>query len=207
MSRPEGERIFVAMPSFDGMCTTGLAHLCYEFGRESDKFVVARLDGVKGIPAARNFLTEKFLESDCDRIWFLDDDVIPPDNLAELLHVEGDIVGATYRCLQKGLTGATSIQRMPPDLPDKGVHPVAYVPFGSVLIDRRVFEDEKMLLGPANWYREVLDSQWNMMISDDVDFCSRASEAGYDTVCVAHVEFGHKKLVDLNVVAHEVIKV
>ena len=48
---------------------------------------------------ARNAMVEEFLESDCDILWFLDSDVVPPKHVLDLIAIHGkkwEAAGAPY---------------------------------------------------------------------------------------------------------------
>lgn len=48
---------------------------------------------------SRNMYVEKFLESDCDVLWFLDSDVVPPQHIFDLITIHGskwEVSGAPY---------------------------------------------------------------------------------------------------------------
>jgi GT2 family glycosyltransferase len=143
----------------------------------------------------RNRVTEKFLRSDCDYLWFVDTDIIfKPGALDRLLEHDKDIVSGRYDLVMETsnwdwytrvcafkwadpamLRGLVPLK--PPDrIQDPMLQKVGACGAGFILIKRRVFEE--MVDGPiaeGNWWGE-----WNSEMGEDVSFCKRATEAGFD---------------------------
>ena len=51
----------------------------------------------KPIPDAQNAITEKALAAKADWLWFLEEDVIPPENALRLMLPEAKVISAKYR--------------------------------------------------------------------------------------------------------------
>jgi GT2 family glycosyltransferase len=140
----------------------------------------------------RNRVTEKFLASDCDYLWFVDTDIIfKPGALNRLLEHDKDIVSGRYdlvmetsnwdwytrACAFKWADPAMLRGLVPLDPKVRtGLDKVGACGAGFILIKRHVFEE--MVDGPiaeGNWWGE-----WNSEMGEDVSFCKRATEAGFD---------------------------
>jgi len=188
-----------------------LAHFLIHL-RKDPRFTIILRGGFNGVPLARNRLTQYFLASPCDRLWFFDQDVNPSDRTLELLDVDGDIVAGTYpRVFDWGLTtefnwicGGKDGKQM--YLPEDGVVDAGYVAMGCTVIRRHVFND-KMKLGdikasgvtlPVFW-DEVRDVDGRLKQTEDVHFCKRAVENGFSVKCHAGVRLGHMKYTDLKI--------
>jgi len=61
----------------------------------------------KPIPDAQNAITEKALAAKADWLWFLEEDVIPPENALRLMLPEAKVISAKYR--NRGGTWAYSL--------------------------------------------------------------------------------------------------
>jgi GT2 family glycosyltransferase len=141
----------------------------------------------------RNRVTEKFLKSDCDHLWFVDTDIIfKPGALDRLLSHDKDIVSGRYDLVMENpnwdwhtracafkwadetrLRGLVPLK--PPEdngLPNdpRRLAKVGACGAGFILIKRHALEAIK-----RNWWGE-----WNSEMGEDVSFCKRAAEAGFD---------------------------
>lgn len=178
----------------------------------------------------RNLLVRAFLKSDCDALWFVDSDVLPSDNSLALLSVEdADIVGGSYpipnsRSREYGETKEAA-QKVPilwsvyaphvdengdpgfmplplPPEPNGLVVEVAGLGTGCMIIDRKVFEDTRLDIGPADpdgtraIFRTRRTYTGKCTWTDDLDFCYRARELGYKIKCHTDVRWGHMKYAD-----------
>lgn len=141
----------------------------------------------------RNIIAKLALDSNCDYVWYLDDDqVLAPDTLIRLLAHDKDIVSGLY------------LHREPPFSPQvydrvEGVlyHPRCLNPLerglvsalatgaGCMLVKIDVF---KKLERP--WWRlgQITKDGWG----DDLDFCRRAIEAEFKVWCDLDTIVGHQ---------------
>lgn len=92
------ERIFVAIPTLGGVVGLGIWKFLEACRKINDDptvpwhFEHSIVNGKRPVEYARNVLAGQFLETDCERLWFLDADMRPTENLRQLLTVEGDVV-------------------------------------------------------------------------------------------------------------------
>lgn len=141
---------------------------------------------------SRNMYVRQFLASNCDAIWFLDSDILPPDRVLDLVadHWEDwDCAGAPYPVwmTQEGYETKQvtyCVYRRSDDKP--GLFPAA-VPLnggldyvdgmatGCIFIKRHVFEK---LQEPyfSFFYKE--DTR-EITRGEDLDFCQKVSDLGY----------------------------
>lgn len=109
---------------------------------------------------ARNLICGYFLQGTWDKLWMIDDDLIPCTGTTRLLDLDADIASALYYvsydpflgvvplCFESieddGLRGAQTIDDQDPDLPR--IRDVAAMGTGALLIRRHVIEDQRMWL-------------------------------------------------------------
>ena len=214
MTRVDKHDLFVAVPCLPGGMSWQLALLLVHLGKRDDTYIWAK-DGFENVPAARNFITSTFLQSDYKRLWFFDCDVIPSPNALEILDMEGDIVSGTYPTMRYYAHQAEARWifvnkkgRHPLLEADGGVKDVGSVGMGCTIIKRRVF-CKKMELGqtkimtdegqkdfPVYW-QNIYKPDGRIENTEDGDFCKRAGEAGFSIRCNPDVRFGHLKMTDL----------
>lgn len=157
---------------------------------------------------ARNGFVEEFLKSDCDMIWFLDSDVVPPKHVLDLVTMHGDewkLAGAPYpvfmqppggehpavvMCVYKGTNGKGLV---PTVVPMHGTEFVDGLATGCLFIKREVLEQME-----APYFEFKFDPKTRMPVEgEDLGFCLKMKEKGipffvdYGMVCK------HYKNVDL----------
>lgn len=98
------ELIVFGIPTADGNVSAGV----FQFVRVLEKeglrnknvpweFETILLKGFKPVEYARNRIVQRFLEiPEASRLWFLDADIEPPKEAADLLSVQSDIVSGIY---------------------------------------------------------------------------------------------------------------
>lgn len=182
-SKVKPAKILVAIPTLSGLIHAPLVGFLAQCIRTSYLNGPWQFDFVI-IPErwphyyARNIAVREFLKTDADKLWFIDDDMLPtPSSFAMLLH-DADIVSGVYYCL-KDAEDALSYRVQPvmfqrsddglafkPDYPRAGdmVHPIAGAGAGCMLIKRHVLEDRRMwlptkYLAPNGEERDYMDEQ------------------------------------------------
>jgi hypothetical protein len=146
------------------------------------------------VPKARNTLVERSLERGSEWILFLDDDhVFPPSLLMRLLEHEQPIVSSLYlaRAMpfapvafshldEEGLYHAVKLA----DLPGEGLLKVRAVGTSGMLIRSEVFR----AIDPP-WFVYGREESWNA--SEDIVFCEKARDAGFDVYLDLEAQLGH----------------
>jgi hypothetical protein len=225
-------RIFIGIPTL-GWTTMGLASSMCQLVEGSldprSRFHFSRcwIEGARPADYARNLLCQKFLLSDCERIWFMDADTSPPKNILDLLTMDADIVSGLTP------TWGNHSANVPPQpnytayrydeserglmhvpIYNKGIEPVDAVGPAMMLIKRRVIEDRAMRLSPEYLtfddrmerlddddapaiFREVRKPNGQLDMSEDLDFCWRARKLGYKVMVNHGVKCNHVKEVDV----------
>jgi hypothetical protein len=132
--------------SFDPEAAFGM-QFCIEMGRSPVEF-------------ARNVLCGTFLQSDCDKLFFIDEDMLPESSVVRLLYSDADIISARMYKFDhpnpaKGTTvglGLCAMRRLDtgfyrpvtPEIGDPAVQECDAVGTACTVIDRRVIEDRRL---------------------------------------------------------------
>ena len=155
------------------------------------------------ISSNRNLITQRFLESDCDFMMQLDDDVVPLCNPAELCHADKDIIGLPARVRSTGQTICWTVYRDHPsgeafsavdftqldDMMD--LMEVEIIGTGCVIVARRVLEALK-----APFHSEF-DDDGIQIYGTDFAFCRKARAHGFTVYTAPNHLCEHFKKVGL----------
>ena len=158
--------VFVAIPTMTNRITIQIAALLdalrqgsTEADSEFDlKFQIEM--GKSPVEYARNVLCGAFLKTDCDKLWFIDEDMLPYASVVRLIHSEADIACARMykfdhpnpdKKVDVGL-GLCAMTKAPngmysPLMPEVGAPAVQRcdaVGTGCTVIARRVIEDRRL---------------------------------------------------------------
>jgi len=175
----------------------------------------SRTDGVETTYQASSYVCtgrERILKTACYRIpghshiLFVDHDVLPRHNTLErLLAHDKDIVCGIYPMSQSGkiswcLSKDDPYVPMPiNDLPDNPFK-ANYVGCGMMLVKMEVFENLKW----PYWKDEYAPTK--KMLGEDLYFCKKVREAGYDIWVDPKVQCSHIRSVDLLSITRNYIK-
>jgi len=170
-------------------------------------------------PYKRNRIIQRFLDSDCDILMMIDDDMIVDKRIIGLLNTpDYDVVGPLQytmkgidpdkgrtvpECFPCAFNAGDEDGQMLPVWPKQGdVAKVDIVGSGVIAIRRCVLEDSRMLheadLDPPAFFRDIYLANGRRTRGLDVDFCRRATELGYRVRVNWGIEVGHFKRVNLN---------
>jgi len=135
------------------------------------------------ITIARRNLTDIFLKSDFDYAWWVDSDMkFPIDAPIKLLKRGVPLVGANYRRRRfpnPGFTGmmgkAGNYTELVTDDSSPPMQKVDVLPHGMVMVHRSVYEKI-----PQPHYLQDYVPEINLEIGEDIYFCNKAKEAGFD---------------------------
>jgi len=224
------EHIYVIVPTRSGWVTDSIAsffahavHLSYAEGAKR-KFTVSTLGKIDGYAAVRNRAAQLFLQSDADRLWFIDNDTIFPEDIFELPEVDGDIVTLPYPfvgTMTPAICNYMDLNDFSKGMEDvvpgrDGIADVNGTGLGCTLIRRKVLEDPKMYYQttymtsdgkmkdlkddpteppPIFCFKRKPNGFWEM--GEDYDFCIRAKRLGYSIKIRMKSICGHLKTIDL----------
>jgi len=151
------------------------------------------------ISSNRNKIVKRFLETDCDYLLMIDDDVVPLFNPCELVFVNRDIVGAPALVRSSGqifnwtayIPHSDGVGYSAIDLDSiddfLDILEVAIVGTGCILIKRKVLENIK-----APFHSEF-DEDGIQTYGTDFAFCRRATKAGFKIYTTVHKRCEHFK--------------
>jgi len=92
----ERPKVMIGIPNLTGKIVTPLHHML-EAWKQDPRYEIEENTPMNVFPldSARNKIVKSFLEGDCDYLWFIDDDIVPPiDALDRLVKADKDIIGA-----------------------------------------------------------------------------------------------------------------
>lgn len=165
------------------------------------------------VSANRNHIVRTFLGIQTNPEWLLmiDDDIVPPSNLLDMLDHGVDVVGANCRVpnleLVDGIPHFTtrSIACMDTGTDkgfltlgpegDTGLQQVDVIGTGAILIHRRVLEKMDELDIP--WFNFHYDKYDNIKLSEDYDFCLKARNLGFKIYLDGDMRCSHYKLLPI----------
>jgi GT2 family glycosyltransferase len=166
---------------------------------------ISYLQNRVSVAEARNLIVQHFLASEASYLIMIDDDVIPSENLLQLVHTEADIAGGSVAFARPHSIFLPAAYRwdggkrlytpLPP--PWEGITPVDAVGAACIGIRRRVLED-KELKAPFN---ALLDENGQIERSEDLHFCTRARARGYRIVANFDIWCEHYLQVHANGIA------
>lgn len=156
---------------------------------------------------ARNGIVEQFLETDCDILWFLDADVVPPVEVLNLVKEHKDkwmVAGAPYPVFMQP-EGEDFLQVVmcvydhngqglhAANVPTKGTGFVAGLATGCMFIKREVFAELK-----KPYFEFKYDPETRRPIEgEDLGFCFKMHDLGYEFFTDYAMVCRHMKEIDL----------
>ena len=223
---PVKEHIFIAIPTL-GWTTSSITGALPQIEAASHhpesrfRFTYEITSEARPADYARNVLVKKFLASDAERLFFIDSDILPPENILELLKVNADIVAGLIPIWQEAGPSLTAYRYDPPMRKWKNTYDSAEsVRFvdgaatAAMLIRREVLADARLRYGmeyadfdgsiqaladhePLPIFREVRKPNGQLAATEDLDFCYRAKALGYSVAVHHGVVCGHVKELNL----------
>ena len=187
-------------------------------------YEVMYVPGLRPVAYARNVAITNFLNHPtADKMWFIDDDLVPTESSLNIFNSTADIVsGLYYLLLMEGQNPTISTAIYNKDsVGFKQIDPKNYkgqspiIPIdaagtGTLLISRKVAEDTRMMLSKEYMsaegqlttlredealpiFRTLAKSNGSEERSEDIDFVWRAKKLGYSVEGVLDARFLHKK--------------
>ena len=138
---------------------------------------------ISPLPAVRNLCVKEFLISDCGYIWWIDDDVIPPqETLHRLVSADKDAIGAV--CFSIG-NDKDDYRPYPITLKNandgkykvyygENIEEVDAVGGGCVMVKRKVYE----MLEPP-YYEDSFDKDGILSLTGDFRIWQKTKEKGF----------------------------
>lgn len=187
-------------------------------------YEVMYVPGLRPVSFSRNVAITNFLNNKAaDKLWFIDDDLVPTDNSTKIFESKADIVSGLYWLLlmKDGKpTLSTAVYNKVPGgfdqinpkslLIGQNIVPIDAAGTGTLLISRKVAEDVRMMNtkeyisaeGEITTlkdeealpiFRTQYKANGSEERSEDIDFVWRAKQLGYRCECVMDARFFHKK--------------
>lgn len=152
----------------------------------------------------RNKIVNYFLEeTDHDTLMMIDSDIVPPENVTDILEYDFDVISPVVFSTKDGIPYPVATQigedgnyRMYTGSFDDVIE-VEGVGTGCVAISREVLEDLDQPI-----FEFTKDDDGTLNTSEDFNFCVKVNEAGYDVKVATRYTCGHLTEVDL----HEMMK-
>lgn len=183
---------------------------------------VMYVPGLRPVAYARNMAVSNFLNnSNADKLWFIDDDLVPTEGSLRIFDSNADIVSGLYyllfiedgrpsisSCIYSKRPGGFAHINPKERMIGQDIIPIDSAGTGSLLIDRKVFSDRMMnspeytsadgdpaILnnGVFPFFRTIYKADASEERSEDIDFVWRAKQLGYRCECVLDARFFHKK--------------
>ena len=157
--RLNDRKLMIGLPVYDGrmnvMAAFNMVNLCYLSSRYGFSVDLAHVSFCSILPKARNTLVQRFMESDCTDLLFLDSDVtFTHDDIIRILAVSTnrDVVGGIYprKKADKNLIATVLFDENGNTFNDEnGLIEADCIPTGFMLIRRHVFE--KLIANHPEW--------------------------------------------------------
>lgn len=154
--------------------------------------------------SARNFCVQHFLNTDFTHLFFIDSDVIPPeDALEKLVEADKDVVSGLYHAMRPDGKGgvlpkwtvfvyaddAEGVPTLASIADGQGVAQIRRAAGGCLMIKRHVLEN----LVEKPWFKFVYHETGNMYYGEDIDFCAKAEKSGFTVWAHFDVRCQHQK--------------
>ena len=185
---------------------------------------VMYIPGLRPVSFARNTAVNTFLKfPEVDKLWFIDDDLVPTESSIKIFDSHADIVSGLYWLLlmEEGnpkissavytkIKGGFSMID-PRKVVGSRIVKIDAAGTGCLLISRKVLEDKRMLLpteyigaegdmkdtnkesGIVPVFRTQYRAEGSEERSEDIDFVWRAKQLGYEVESNLDAKFFHKK--------------
>ena len=159
---------------------------------------------------ARNCVVKEFLASTCEWLLMLDNDMVPPVNLLDMVDRAGDrmdiVVPRFYRAEAGPCDGVRlklCWESFSGELAQNEWRELVCAGTGVMFVRRRVFER----MGKQGWFRFIYDADGKITISEDVAFCQKARQAGFSVWGNQRFEADHCKTIPLSKLVRGVARI
>lgn len=208
--------IVIGIPnrSASSQISAGLAHFIDQVGSEGtmpesgDFTVSVSFSYLQPVDANRNKMVKDFLKDE-DNEWLLmvDNDVVPPLNVLQMVDYGEDVVSGTVTIKKDGVPHPVIVKQREDGKyrrmalsefhdeidEETGLIPVDGVGTGCLLIHRSVLEEE---LAPP-WFRFVYNEDGTLKLGEDFFFGEKLRQSGVDMFVSSEHLCSHYRKVDL----------
>lgn len=198
--------IYIGLPTYDGKLhwktMSGLIQVARFCGEKRLSVCVDVIPGDAFIGKARNTIVARFLKTDFDDLIFIDADVgFDLAGISALMSAPADIVMGLYRVKDDRLRFPGLIWEPLTRHPEsRRLIKMQNGPAGFMRVKRRVFEkmaekwpDEHYPAGDLGEMHDFFPSgrEGNHFYGEDIQFCRRAIECGFDLWAVQDINLDH----------------
>ncbi len=184
-------KIFVGIPSRDEQINKQLvlwlmnmsnriSGICIKSGQPTD--------------TVRNYIVDRFLETDCEWLLFIDDDMIPPNDLLNMLREAEDnnyYIFSPINLIYQNNEVRYNIFGTQIHVNENIVY-VFSCGCGCCFIHRKVFESMKQ-----PYFQFVLRKNGELATSENINFTTKAARAGFNCYIHKRYKTNHLKVVGL----------
>ncbi len=204
-------KIYIGIPSRElhsSNINGKLFELLLQLQTDSRYQITTKILAAQPVERVRNLLVDLFLDSDCDYLLMVDDDIVPPNNILEMAEYGKDVAAGlcyainsfsgifpvAYRKTENGIfRGGYDLIGAGNDAENKGLLKVELVGSGCIMIHRRVFDKIDKPYFKFSFNEDLTKIEE----SEDFDFCNRVLAAGMEIYVDTDRVCGHLKAVDL----------
>lgn len=175
--------------------------------QKSEKYDVdVQISYKQPVDANRNKIVKKFLSSECEWLLMMDADIVPPENILDMIEHGKKIVSATVLGMKDGVPHPlimkmdddkemyrmVGLDQYQDELRDDGLIEIDGSGTGCILIHREVLEKME-----PPWFKFEYNKFGDIKYSEDYKFSQKAKEMGYKIYCDTNMPCKHFKKVDL----------
>lgn len=199
--------IFFALPMYGGFCMAPFFKSCLEL-KESLHSVpheICIISNESAVHRARNQLAKSFMESDYERLMFIDSDIeFNADDVGKLWSLDVDIAVGAYSMKKIGAKCAAWVNgKLLDNLDDYDVPiEVDYAGTGFMMIKRKVFEkmipfvdvtetEEGKRTQFFHFPIKKDESGSRVELSEDYEFCRMAKSLGFEVIMDPSIKLKH----------------
>jgi hypothetical protein len=193
-SLPENRSIFIAVPNLGNM-NSRLSMYLVRLARISN-IEIRSFENYQPLDFARNTIREEFLESDFDVLLTIDADVVPPENLLDLITLDLDVVGPVVYIWKNGQVIPLALRKTKKgwqvigSLSSGNLMKCDAIAIGCCMISRKVLETVPV-------FRYVYDSNGKLVTDEGFHWFDQVQEAGFDVYLHTGYECDHFKTINL----------
>lgn len=182
------KRVFIAVLN-QGDTRIELSALLHELQYQGKYDVSISYPNEKPIANNRNKIVQEFLlQKDFDYLMMIDSDIIPPDNILNLIDFQKDIISPICFIYQQNVIAPLLLKRNPEGTFGvagfkgyEGLVELDAVGTGCIILSRKVLED---VSAP---FLDIFDEHGVRKYGLDISFCQKAKAKGYKVYC--HLDY------------------
>jgi len=169
----------------------------------SDKYeLILEYPANKPITFNRNEIVKRFLSTNADYLLMIDDDIVPPLNILNLADFQKPITSGLCFAYQLGMIVPLGLIRradgeyhMPDFKGNEGLMKIDSVGTGCIMIRRDVLENPWWMEN-GGWFKNEYDKTGYKVEGNDLAFCRKAQDLGFDIYC--HVDYPCSHIVPMD---------